>query len=289
MAGLASYSKTPGANTTIGPENQEPGTVNDGIRQLQADIAADYRDREWTEHGDGDGAGDGSSDYSCSYSAAAEITIASGDFRSAYHAGRAVRITGNSTGTIYGTISAVSYDGDGNATVVTLTGATGVVVNEPGLRVWLSTLSADGRSFPMAAIEGRPIDMGGQPLSEPKLVAYSEGRQSLTIDSGAVVWDLADGNVAYLRLTEDVTSLAIVGWAGNPECSNAMLVVQQDGTGGRTMIGWPAGAVWLGGNVEPTLTPSAWAVDVIAFMTLDGGAHVIGNASQAAPFAAAIG
>lgn len=289
MAGLGSYSRTAAANTTIGPEGQEPGSVNDGIRQLQADIANDYRDREWTEHGDGDGAGDGSSDYSCSYGAADEFSIAGGDFQSAYHVGRAVRITGSSTGTIYGVISASDYDTEGNATVVTLTGTTGVIVNEAGLRVWLSTLSADGRSFPMAALNGRPIDMDGQPLTEPRLVAYSEGRQSLAIDAGAVAWDLADGNVAYLQLTEDVTSIEIAGWAGNPDCSSAMLILQQDGTGGRTVTGYPTGVAWLGGNVEPVISPAAYAVDAVGFMTLDGGAHIIGSASQGAPFAAAIG
>ena len=41
------------------PEQQSAASVNDGVRQIQADIAADYRDREWVEYGAGDGAGGG--------------------------------------------------------------------------------------------------------------------------------------------------------------------------------------------------------------------------------------
>lgn len=287
MAGLKSYSAARDGNTELMPEEQTPGSVNDGVRQIQADMAADYRDREWTEYGRGDGAGSGSADYDCSYASDASFEIGGGDHTAAYHVGRAVRVVGQATGTIYGTITGASYDSDSNSTVVALS-STSSIVAETGLRVWIATLGGDGRALSQGALDNRPIDMGGRALSAPSIEDYGETRQTLAILAGAVTWDLSDGNVAYLSLTENVTSITISGWRASPVCSGALLIVQQDGTGGRTVGGWPAAVAWLGGSA-PTVTPDAYAVDTISFLTIDGGAHVIGNFGQAALFAAAIG
>ena len=54
MPGIKDYSTTPGSNVALFPEGQTPSSVNDGMRQVQADIRAWYNDAEWIVYGDGD-------------------------------------------------------------------------------------------------------------------------------------------------------------------------------------------------------------------------------------------
>lgn len=287
MAGLRSYSSDPSNNTALLPAGSNPGRVDDALRQVQADMAADYRDREWTEYGRGDGGGGNGADYACSYLSPTAFQIAGVDATAAYHAGRALRIIGENTGTIYGSIVSSSYDGVYTAVTVAWADSS-ALQSESDLRVWLSTLSGDGRSLPIGALNGRPIDMDGEPLVAPQLKAYSETRQTLTIDTGVVAWDLTLGGVAYLRLTEDVTSIEVTGWPDSPTAGSPVLYRQQDGTGGRTMTGWPTGVVWFGG-VEPPPTADAYAVDAVGLSSIDGGVSVMGASALGALFGGFIG
>jgi hypothetical protein len=285
MTGVKGYSITRDNNTEYMPEQQTPGSVNNGARQIQKDIRDWYNDAEWIEYGKGDGSGSGSSDYSITYVTAQEFTIEGGDLTTAYAVGRGIKATGDTTGTIYGFISASSYS---TVTTVTVDWSQDELVNEQGVRVWLSTLSPDGASFPIAAIQGRPIDHEDAVISRPTFKDYAEKRQTLTSSSGAVAWDLTAGNVAYLKLTESITALTVTGWAPNPDLGSATLIVQQNGTGGYTFSGWPAVVKWLG-NVAPTITSTAWGADVVVLTSIDSGASVIGNYGQGALFSAAIG
>ncbi|NQW08364.1 MAG: hypothetical protein HQ481_00585 [Alphaproteobacteria bacterium] len=47
------------------------------------------------------------------------------------------------------------------------------------------------------------------------------------------------------------------------------MVLRQDATGSRTTT-WPASVKWAGGSA-PTLTTTASAIDILTFMTVDGG------------------
>jgi len=286
MTGIQGYATEVALNTELLPTDSLPGRVDDALRQVQADIAADYRDREWTEWGDGDGVGNGTANYSCTYVSASSFRITGGDFTAAYHTQRRLRATGALTGTIMGVIASASYDGV-DTTVVATWDNSGVLQSEGGLRVWVSTLSADGNALPIAGINGRPIDMDGETLTDPLLTRYAERRVTLAIDSGAVEWDLEDGMVAYLRLTENVTSITITGWADSPNACSPVLYRQQDLTGGRTMTGWPAGVQWFG--TEPPPTADAYAVDAIGLSTLDGGVSVMGSSNLGAIFTGHIG
>lgn len=287
MAGIKGYSTNPADNTLFLPSGANPGRVDDAYRQLQADIAADYRDREWIEWGAGTGSGSAAEDYSCGYVSPTRFQIAGGDYTQAYHVSRRLRVIGANTGTIYGAISSANYDGI--YTQVTAIWDDGSVLqNETGLRVWISTLGGDGRSLPAGAIGGRPIDMDGEELRAPELRAYSEARQTLTISAGVVAWDLSLGTVAYLRLTEDVTSITITGWPKAPAAGSPALYRQQDAVGGRTMTGWPTGVAWFGG-VEPPPTADAYAVDIIGLSSIDDGVSVMAAFNGGALFAGYVG
>jgi hypothetical protein len=66
------------------------------------------------------------------------------------------------------------------------------------------------------------------------------------------------------------------------------MVVQQDGTGGRTISGWPAYVQWLGGSA-PVISGAAWAADLVTLLSFDAGANAMGSFGQGALFAGAIG
>src|SRR5690606_26484164 len=51
MAGLRTYSATAAANTALFPEGMAPSAVNDGMRQVQADLRSWYQDAEWIDLG----------------------------------------------------------------------------------------------------------------------------------------------------------------------------------------------------------------------------------------------
>ncbi len=79
--------------------------------------------------------------------------------------------------------------------------------------------------------------------------------------------DLVDGNVHDITLTANCTfTFATVD---NTKARSFTMFLRQDGTGG-WLATWPGSVVWNGG-VAPTLSTDPNAVDVFAFVTLDGG------------------
>ena len=79
--------------------------------------------------------------------------------------------------------------------------------------------------------------------------------------------NLADGNVH--RVVLDANCTFTFSGATSGRAASFTLIVVQDGTGSRTVT-WPASAVWAGGD-EPTLSSAANAVDILSFMSVDGG------------------
>src|SRR3546814_8898423 len=93
MPGLRSYATTPAANTALFPEGMAPSAVNDGMRQVQADIRAWYEDPGWIDFG-----------HTPTYASTTTFTV-SGDRTAIYHAGRRVRATGTAPFTLFGSVS----------------------------------------------------------------------------------------------------------------------------------------------------------------------------------------
>lgn len=99
------------------------------------------------------------------------------------------------------------------------------------------------------------IDGGGDVIST---VAASGATETI---------DLADGNVHDITLDDDCTFTFTAVDA--TRARSFTLFLRQDGTGGWEAT-WPGTVVWAGG-VAPTLSTDPDAVDVFAFVTLDGG------------------
>lgn len=117
-------------------------------------------------------------------------------------------------------------------------------------------------------LQGNDFDAQDKVLSRPELKDYAETRTTPASSAGTLTLDLVNGNVFEPTLTESVT----VAFANPPaagKSGSVTLILKQDATGGRTVT-WPASVKWAGGTA-PTLTTAASAVDIISFLTTDGG------------------
>lgn len=107
---VSDYSTSAGGNTALFAEGQSPASLNDGTRQVQADIRAAFNDLPWFNLGNGTGTPAYTYVSSTSFSLPGNVT-------SIYHQYRAIRAVGDTTGTIYGKISSSSHSA-GVTTVV---------------------------------------------------------------------------------------------------------------------------------------------------------------------------
>jgi len=97
---------------------------------------------------------------------------------------------------------------------------------------------------------------------------YSETVDTEAASGAAYTIDLENGNVHDVTLTDDCTFT----FSNPPDAGSAgsfTLILRQDGTGSRSVT-WPGSVAWAGGT-GPTLTTTANAVDILTFVTVDGG------------------
>jgi len=140
MSGIKDYSTTPASNTALFPEGMAPSAVNDGMRQVQADVRSWYNDAQWVIYGDGDGA------FAIAYVSPTSFSVTGADVTAVYHAGRRVRAAGSLTGTIYGTIQSAAF---ATNTTVTVQWDAGSLQNE-ALTIAIGILSATNTAIPPA-------------------------------------------------------------------------------------------------------------------------------------------
>lgn len=105
-------------------------------------------------------------------------------------------------------------------------------------------------------------------VSRPELKDYAETLNTNSTSGSTPSIDLQNGNVHDVTLSANATFTF-----SNPPASGKggsfTLILRQDGTGGRTVT-WPASVDWAGG-AAPTLTTAASSVDILTFMTVNGG------------------
>tara|TARA_Y100000031_G_C8217101_1_gene383991 strand:+ start:110 stop:1165 length:1056 start_codon:yes stop_codon:yes gene_type:complete len=114
------------------------------------------------------------------------------------------------------------------------------------------------------------IDLDDNTLQKPVLKDYGE---TLTTGTGTTDLDLVLGNVFEITMDGNLTFTF-----SNPPASGTAgsftLILIQDGTGSR-LATWPDSVDWTGGT-NPTLTTTASAVDILTFITTDGGTTWLG-------------
>jgi len=111
---IKDYSTTQASNTSLNTisvaEGMLPSNLNNAIRALMKNTRDWFNDSQWVEYGDGDAS------VTYAYASGTSFTIAGVDVTSVYHAGRRIKLTAATPGTIYGTISSSSFSTNPNIT-----------------------------------------------------------------------------------------------------------------------------------------------------------------------------
>ena len=128
------------------------------------------------------------------------------------------------------------------------------------------------------AITGGTIS-GINTFSNSKIERYREDVTASTISSTSHTLDLSTANIFELTMNSSITSLTISNPPSSGEAFSFTVIVKQDATGSRT-ISWPASVKFPNGST-PTLTTTANKVDILNFITTDGGTTYYGALSLA--------
>ena len=140
---IKDYSTTQASNTSLNSidvdEGMLPSNLNNAIRALMKNTRDWYNDAQWIEYGDGSGA------YTSAYASATSFTINGADVTSIYHAGRRIKLTASTPGTIFGTISSSTFSTN---TTVNVTWDSGSLSNEAISNVYIAALSKTNDSIP---------------------------------------------------------------------------------------------------------------------------------------------
>jgi len=150
------------------------------------------------------------------------------------------------TGVANGTNNTITFTGN-HTLGVTLTGNTAVTLPTTGT---LATLAGT------QTLTNKTIEAGTFTNGYTEEVATANTGTAYTID-------LAGGSVQILTLTGNCTFTFPTATAGQ----SFILLLKQDGTGGRTVT-WPASVKWPGGTA-PTITSTASKMDKLVFTAAD--------------------
>ena len=147
MAGIKDYSTTQASNTDLNgistAEGMLPSNLNNAIRALMKNTREWYNDSQWVEYGDGDAA------FTAAYASSTSFTIAGVNVTAIYHAGRRIKLTASTPGTIYGTISSSTFSTN---TTVNVTWDSGSLSSEAITNVYIGALSKTNSSIPTEII-----------------------------------------------------------------------------------------------------------------------------------------
>ena len=139
----AANNATTGTNSVSVAEGMLPSNINNAFRDIMADIRQYYNTAEWIEYGDGAGT------YTATYASATSFTIDGVDVTAIYHAGRRIKLTAATPGTIYGTVSSTSFSTN---TTVNVTWDSGSLSSEAITSVYIGVLSKTNNSIPTEII-----------------------------------------------------------------------------------------------------------------------------------------
>ena len=205
MAGIKDYSTTQANNTSLNSistaEGMLPSNLNNAIRALMKNTRDWYNDSQWVEYGDGSGT------YTATYASATSFTIDGVDVTSFYHAGRRIKLTASTPGTIYGTIASSSFSTN---TTVNVTWDSGSLSNEAISNVYVAALSKTNSSIPTEIIGTSNISDGAVTLA--KMATDSVNGDKIADDSinsehyvdGSIdTAHIADSQITLAKLSGD--------------------------------------------------------------------------------------
>ncbi len=110
-------------------------------------------------------------------------------------------------------------------------------------------------------------------IIQPTLLSWMESSFSQTVSTTTYSLDCNTGNNFILTLTTNST-LSFINPPTTGKVFGLNLIIVQDATGNRT-ITWPASVSW-GSVGAPTLSTAANSIDIISFVTYNGGTKYLG-------------
>jgi|TARA_B100000085_G_scaffold134736_1_gene122600 hypothetical protein len=173
---IKNYSTTQSNNTSLNSisvaEGMLPSNLNNAIRALMKNTRDWFNDAQWIEYGDGDAS------YTATYVSATSFKIVGSNVTSDYHAGRRIKITATTPGTIFGTISSSSFSTD---TTVVVSFDSGNLSNEAISNVYLAALTKTNSSIPEGVISTATLADGS--VTTAKLAADAVNGTKIADDS----------------------------------------------------------------------------------------------------------
>jgi peptidyl-tRNA hydrolase len=173
---IKDYSTTQANNTSLNGidvnEGMLPSNLNNAIRALMKNTRDWFNSAEWIEYGDGSGA------FTAAYASATSFTIAGADVTSVYHAGRRIKLTAATPGTIFGTIASSSFSTN---TTVNVTWDSGSLASEAITNVYVGALSKTNSSIPEGIVVTATLADGS--VTTAKLGADSVNGSKIADDS----------------------------------------------------------------------------------------------------------
>ena len=173
---IKDYSTTQASNTSLNgidvDEGMLPSNLNNALRALMKNTRDWANDSQWFEFGDGSGS------FTATFVSSTSFKIAGANVTSDYHAGRRVKITAATPGTIFGTISSSSFSTD---TTVVVSFDSGSLSNEAISNVYLAALTKTNSSIPEGVITTSSLADGS--VTNAKLGADSVNGAKIADDS----------------------------------------------------------------------------------------------------------
>ena len=207
---IKDYSTTQSSNTSLNSidvnEGMLPSNLNNAIRALMKNTRDWYNDSQWIEYGDGSGA------YTAAYASSGSFTINGANVTSVYHAGRRIKLTASTPGTIFGTISSSSFSTN---TTVNVTWDSGNLSSEAITNVYVGALSKTNSSIPEGIVVTATLADGSVTLA--KMAADSVNGTKIADDSinsehyvdGSIdTAHIADAQITTAKITDGNVTLA---------------------------------------------------------------------------------
>ena len=200
---IKDYSTTQANNTSLNSiavgEGMLPSNLNNAIRALMKNTRDWFNDAQWIEYGDGDAS------YTATYVSATSFKIAGVDVTSNYHAGRRIKITASTPGTIFGTISSSSFSTD---TTVVVSFDSGTLSNETISHVYLAALTKTNTSIPEGVIATATLADGS--VTTAKLAADAVNGTKIADDS-INSEHYVDGSIDTAHIADSQITTAKIG------------------------------------------------------------------------------
>ena len=210
---IKDYSTTQASNTSLNSidvnEGMLPSNLNNAIRALMKNTRDWFNDSQWIEYGDGDAS------YTAAYASGTSFTISGVDVTSVYHAGRRIKLTASTPGTIFGTIASSSFSTN---TTVNVTWDSGSLSNETISNVYIGALSKTNSSIPTEIIGTSNI--ASSAVTTAKIAADAVDGTKIAddsinsehyVDASIDSQHIADSQITTSKITDGNVTLAKLG------------------------------------------------------------------------------